>query len=61
MACQSKKRKAKTISQLMDIIPKLKSYIKPAMQLAKERNKGVMIYKAFVINLIVISLYHPQD
>ncbi len=58
---KAKNEKQKTISQLMDIIPKLKSYIKPAMQLAKERNKGVMIYKAFVINLIVISLYHPQD
>ena len=58
---KAKNEKQQAISQLMDIIPELRSYVKPAMQLAKESHKGLMVYKAFVINLIVISLYHQQD
>jgi hypothetical protein len=58
---KAKKEKQQAISQLMDIIPELKSYVKPAMQLAKESHNGLMVYKAFTINLIVISLYHQQD
>jgi len=58
---KAKNKKQQAISQLMDIIPELRSYVKPAMQLAKESHNGLLVYKAFVINMIVISLYHPQD
>jgi hypothetical protein len=58
---KAKNEKQHAISQLMDTLPELRSYVKPAMRLAKVSNKGLMVYKAFVINLIVISLYHQQN
>jgi membrane protease YdiL (CAAX protease family) len=58
---KAKNEKQQAISQLMDTIPELRSYVKPAMQLAKESDNGLLIYKSFVMNLIVISLYHQQD
>jgi hypothetical protein len=57
---KAKNEKQLALSQLMDTIPELRSYVKPAMQLAKENHRGLMVYKAFVINLIVISLYNQQ-
>ncbi len=58
---KAKNEKQQAISQLMDTIPELRSYVKPSMQMAKESHKGLMVYKSFVMNLIVISLYHQQD
>jgi uncharacterized membrane protein len=58
---EAKNEKQQAISQLMDTIPNSRSHVKPTMLLAKESHKGLLVYKAFVLNLIVISLYHQQD
>ncbi len=46
------------VSTLMDTIPELKNHVQPAMQLARQQHSGLPVYRAFVLNLIVFSLYH---
>lgn len=49
--------KATELTSVLDSIPELRTHIAPAMQLAREQHKGLGIYKAFVTNLIVFTLY----
>jgi hypothetical protein len=48
------------IRNIVDAFPEIKSYINPAMQMAKEDYTGLLKYRAFVFNLIVMTLYHKQ-
>ena len=45
---------------LLDMLPELRNLIAPAMQLAKQEHKGLAVYRAFVVNLIVLALYHSS-
>ena len=46
-----------TLAQLVDLMPDLKSNLAPALKIAQQQNKGLKVYPAFVVNLIVLSLY----
>lgn len=50
-------RKATELTSILEGIPELRTHISPALQLARNQHKGIAVYKAFVINLIVFSLY----
>ncbi|HTN46156.1 MAG TPA: hypothetical protein VL098_07385 [Flavipsychrobacter sp.] len=57
----ARKQRAKNspqVKELMDLLPEIKSYVKPALQIAKADHKDISVYPAFVINWIVLSLYH---
>jgi hypothetical protein len=56
---QSSKR-ASDIKQILDALPQLRNHLSSAMQLAKLNHKGLKVYRAFVINLIVLSIYHDS-
>lgn len=56
----SKKQQAnnkKQLTELLDLLPSISSKVAPAMQIARIQNKGLSVYPAFVINLIILSLY----
>lgn len=56
---QSSKR-ANDIKQILDALPQLRNHLTSAMQLARMNHKGLQVYKAFVLNLIVLSIYHES-
>ena len=47
----------KQLTELLDLLPNLRSNIAPAMQIARMQNKGLSVYPAFVLNLIILSLF----
>lgn len=49
--------KATELTSVLDSIPELRTHIAPALQLARQQHKGFSVYKAFVTNLIVFTLY----
>ena len=49
--------KSSELTSVLTSIPELRTHIAPAMQLAREQHTGIGIYRAFVVNLIVFSLY----
>ena len=53
----AKSKKSTQLNELLDVLPELRSYIAPAMLLAKQNHKGIKVYKVFVENLIVLALY----
>ena len=52
-----KQKQSNQLNVILDILPELRTYIAPAMQLAKQNHKGLLVYKAFVEYLIVLALY----
>jgi hypothetical protein len=46
-----------TLAQLVDLMPNLKNNLTPALKIAQMQHKGLKVYTAFVVNLIVLSLY----
>lgn len=52
---------AAQVKAIADLLPELKNYLSPAMTLAHKQYKGLLRYKAFVFNLLVISLYAGDD
>lgn len=50
-------QKQQQIQHIVDAFPEIKSHINPAMQMASQEHTGLMKYKAFVFNLIVLTLY----
>ncbi len=46
-----------TLAQLVDLMPNFKNNLTPALKIAQLQNKGLKVYSAFVVNLIVLSLY----
>lgn len=48
---------ATALTSVLDSIPELRTHIGPAMLLARQQHKGIAVYKAFITNLIVFSLY----
>lgn len=53
-----REKQALPLSSVIDMLPELRNYISPAITLARQRHKGIMVYKAFVVNLIILSLYN---
>ncbi len=53
----SKHKSSSSFTQLVDTLPELRSYVKPAMTLARQSNNGLSVYFAFVENLIILTLY----
>lgn len=53
----SKRKTSSAFTNLMDTLPELRSYVKPALVLAKQSHTGVSVYFAFVENLIILTLY----
>jgi len=49
---------ASDFSSIFSMLPKMKSKIRPAYNLAKADFKGIAVYKEFVFNMIALSLYH---
>ena len=47
----------KQLTELLNLLPSLRSNIAPAMQIARMQNKGLSVYPACVLNLIILSLY----
>ena len=45
-------------SSIFSLLPKIKSKIRPAYNMAKADVKGIAVYKEFVFNMIALSLYH---
>ncbi|MBK0381574.1 hypothetical protein I5M32_01255 [Pedobacter sp. SD-b] len=54
---KNKNKYSENVSSILELIPSLKSNIKPALNLAKNQAKGVFVYKEFVYNLIALSIY----
>ena len=46
-----------TLAQLVDLMPNFKNNLAPAFKIAQLQNKGLKVFSAFVVNLIVLSLY----
>ncbi|MCU0440864.1 MAG: hypothetical protein MUE96_00555 [Bacteroidia bacterium] len=42
---------------LMEQLPELKGYVKPALLLAKKQTRGLAIYPKFIQNLLILTLY----
>ena len=55
-----KKRKnySSDFSSIFSMLPKMKSKIRPAYNMAKADVRGIAVYKEFVFNMIALSLYH---
>ena len=47
-------------SSIFSMLPKMKSKIRPAYNLAKADVKGIAVYKEFVFNMIALSLYNDD-
>jgi hypothetical protein len=48
---------SQNVSNILELIPILKSNIKPALNMAKNNVKGIAVYKEFIYNLIAMSIY----
>lgn len=57
-ASHKQKDKQPQLTALIDQLPVLRSYLSPAMQLARTNHPGLLKYPFFVVNLIVLALYH---
>jgi len=57
----SKQKHKSNLQQIVDLIPSLKNRVHPAMQLAKQSHSGILVYRQFVVNLIVLGLYSEQN
>ena len=55
---QKRKNYSSDFSSIFSMLPKMKSKIRPAYNMAKADVKGIAIYKEFVFNMIALSLYH---
>jgi hypothetical protein len=53
----NKQQHKQTLAQLVDLMPNLKNNLTPALKIAQMQHKGLKVYTAFVVNLIVLSLY----
>lgn len=47
------------IDDLLQLIPEMKAHVSTALQLARLHHKGLKVYEAFVVNLILLSLFAP--
>lgn len=47
----------KDVSYILELIPKLKSNVKPSLALAKKNAKGIGVYKEFIYILIAMNIY----
>ncbi len=45
------------VSHILNLIPKIKSDIKPSLALAKKNANGLGVYKEFIYNLIAMNIY----
>lgn len=54
-------KKKSEINSVLDEVPEIKNYLQPAFQMAKQHHRGILIYSAFVVNWIVLSLYYEHD
>ncbi len=54
---KQRNHKATELTSILDGIPEIRTHISPALQLARKQHKGLAVYKAFVVNFIVFSLY----
>ena len=52
--------KARAIQDAMSLLPELRSFVRPAFRLAAAEHKGIKKLKAFVLILIVLSIYPPD-
>lgn len=50
-----------TVTEILGLLPEMKNRVTPAMHLARAQNKGLRVYKAFVVNLIVLALFAPNE
>jgi hypothetical protein len=53
----AKHKGSSSFTNLLEVLPELRSDVKPALHIAKQMHKGLFVYKAFVENLIILSLY----
>lgn len=61
-ADKNRKERRHQLTSVIDLLPELRTYLSPAMQLARQNNKGLFMYRAFVVNLILLALYStPPD
>jgi hypothetical protein len=51
------KRSSAELQSVLETLPEIRSYLAPAMQLARRENSGLGVYKTFVENLILLVLY----
>ena len=58
---KSKGEKQLLAAEVMELIPKLRSYMQPAMQMARQDKTGIAIYPRFLINWIALSLYSHSE
>lgn len=56
---RKKQQQQKGVNEILQMLPELKSYVQPAMEISRQHNKGLSIYKGFVSNLLILSLFHP--
>jgi len=49
------------ISQVLEEVPRVRTYIKPALQMAKNNQRGLAVYAAFIVNWIVLALYYDHE
>lgn len=52
-----RKKESSQMVALLEQLPELKSYVKPALQLAQQQQKGIRVYPVFVQNLLLLALY----
>jgi hypothetical protein len=54
---KTKNKYQQDVSNILELVPNLKSNIKPALSLAKNNVKGIAVYKEFIYNLIAMTIY----
>lgn len=57
---RKQQQQQKGMDEILRLLPELRLYVQPAMQLSKQKNKGLAVYGGFVINLLILSLFHPH-
>src|SRR5690606_7529024 len=57
---RKQQQQQKGIDEILRLLPELRLYVQPAMQLSKQKNKGLAVYGGFVSNLLILSLFHPH-
>jgi hypothetical protein len=58
---RNKQKQQLPLASIIDMLPGLRSYLVPAMTLARQRHKGIGRYRGFVVNLIILSLYNDAQ
>lgn len=56
---RNRKKNESNIDELLQLIPEMKANTSISLQLAGQHHKGFYKYRAFVVNLIILSLYEP--